>query len=211
MTLQVCFHFCATKRNIFKIAQQDASFYSFSQLRMSKDQPELTLPENLFLSDNFFKVRWHGIGNRRLKTCIVILQWIYPGQAAPVFACITLAEAETIRWMMQNSPSFDSYCVSLFALSGEMLAQTSAHAAAAAAAALHNQSATAERQSVLQVCSIINNESFTKTYFVYFKFLRNCYHDHVRIHNFLIGPALLSPYPRFKECRNLVRYFTAFA
>ncbi len=146
---------------------------------MSKDQPELTLPENLFLSDNFFKVRWHGIGNRRLKTCIVILQWIYPGQAAPVFACITLAEAETIRWMMQNSPAFDSFCVSLFALSGEMLAQTSAHAAAAAAA-LHDQSAAAEKPSVLQVRSIINNESFTKIHFVYFKFLRKCYHYHVQ-------------------------------
>ena len=102
---------------------------------MSKDQAELTLPENLFISDNFFKVRWHGLGNRRLKTCIVILQWIYPRQPVPVFACITLAEAETVRWMMQNSPAFDAFSVSLHALSGEMLAQTSAHAAAAAAAA----------------------------------------------------------------------------
>jgi hypothetical protein len=133
--------------------QQDASFYSFSKLRMSKDQAELTLPENLFLSDNFFKVRWHGMGNRRLKTCIVILQWIYPGQAAPVFASITLAEAETIRWMMQNSPAFDSFCVSLHALSGEMLAQTTAHAAAVAAA-LHRRSAAVQGQAAFQVCSV---------------------------------------------------------
>jgi hypothetical protein len=114
--------------------EQDASFYSFSKLRMSKDQTELTLPHNLFLSDNFFKIRWHGLGNRRLKTCIVILQWICPGQVAPVFASITLAEAETVRWMMQNSPVFDRFCVALHSLSGEMLAQTSAHAAAAGVA-----------------------------------------------------------------------------
>jgi hypothetical protein len=116
---------------------------------MAKDQAELSLPDNLFLSDNFFKVRWHGLGNRRLKTCIVYLQWIYPGQLAPVFASITLAEAETIRWMMQNSPAFDSFCVSLHALSGEMLAQTSAHAAAAAV--MHQRSAAGSVQAVFQV------------------------------------------------------------
>jgi hypothetical protein len=131
------------------IVLQDASFYNFSKLRLSKDQGELTLPENLFLSDNFFKIRWHGLGNRRLKTCIVILQWIYPGHAVPVFACITLAEAETIRWMMQNSPSFDSFCVSLHALSGEMLAQTSAHAAIAAVSL--QRSAAAGGQAAIQV------------------------------------------------------------
>ena len=116
---------------------------------MSKDQAELTLPDNLFLSDNFFKVRWHGLGNRRLKTCIVILQWIHPGQVAPVFASITLAEAETVRWMMQNSPAFDRFCVSLHSLSGEMLAQTSAHAAAALA--LQHRPASGGEQAAFQV------------------------------------------------------------
>jgi hypothetical protein len=69
----------------------------------------------------------------------------------PVFACITLAEAETIRWMMQNSPAFDSFCVSLYSLSGEMLAQTSAHAAAAAVS-LQQRSAASGGQAVIQVC-----------------------------------------------------------
>jgi hypothetical protein len=126
---------------------------------MSKDQAELTLPENLFLSDNFFKVRWHGLGNRRLKTCIVILQWIYPRQPVPVFACITLAEAETVRWMMQNSPAFDAFSVSLHALSGEMLAQTSAHAAAAAAA-LQQRCAAGGGQAEQQVWLQINSWLF---------------------------------------------------
>jgi hypothetical protein len=119
---------------------------------MSKDQAELTLPGNLYLSDNFFKIRWHGLGNRRLKTCIVILEWIIPEQVLPVFACITLAEAETIRWMMQNSPAFDAYCVSLYALSGEMLAHTSAHAVAAATA-LQHRSVSSTWHSDVQVCS----------------------------------------------------------
>ncbi len=121
---------------------------------MSKDQAELTLPDNLFLSDNFFKVRWHGLGNRRLKTCIVILQWIHPGQVAPVFASITLAEAETVRWMMQNSPTFDGFCVSLHSVSGEMLAQTSAHAAAALA--LQHRPASGGQQAAFQVWWQIN-------------------------------------------------------
>jgi hypothetical protein len=133
---------------------------------MAKDQAELTLPDNLFLSDNFFKVRWHGLGNRRLKTCIVYLQWIYPGQLAPVFASITLAEAETIRWMMQNSPAFDSFCVSLHALSGEMLAQTTAHAAAAAAL-LHQRSAAGVVQAALQVCPM-------SIVFIFSKFIDIC-------------------------------------
>jgi hypothetical protein len=68
-----------------------------------------------------------------------------------VFASITLAEAETVRWMMQNSPVFDNFCVSLHSLSGEMLAQTTAHASAAALA-LQRQSAAGGGQAAMQVC-----------------------------------------------------------
>merc|ERR1719261_1570052 len=46
---------------------KDEAFYFFSNFQARPEQPRLTFPSNLLLSDNFFRPRWCGLGDRRLK------------------------------------------------------------------------------------------------------------------------------------------------
>ena len=43
---------------------------------MRVEQPRLVFPERLLLSDNFFRPRWVGLGDRRLKNVCIVLEWI---------------------------------------------------------------------------------------------------------------------------------------
>eukprot|EP00048_Salpingoeca_helianthica_P023358 m.23852 g.23852 ORF g.23852 m.23852 type:complete len:4219 (+) comp8583_c1_seq1:2019-14675(+) len=54
----------------------DQPFYRFAEFHTRKDQPHLTFPPTLLLSDNFFKPRWVGVGMRRLKTAELALEWM---------------------------------------------------------------------------------------------------------------------------------------
>lgn len=68
----------------------DEPFYSFCEFCVSKDQPKLQFPEDLLLSDNFFRPRWVGVGDRRLKNIVGVLEWT-PGAAKIV------VKAEIVR------------------------------------------------------------------------------------------------------------------
>lgn len=54
----------------------DCPFYAFAQFRALADQPLLAFPPRLLLSDNFFKPRWVGVGERRLKNAELVLEWV---------------------------------------------------------------------------------------------------------------------------------------
>ena len=50
-------------------------FYRFNEFQVRKDTPTLKFPENLLLSDNFFRPSWVGLGDRRLKNVGIVLEW----------------------------------------------------------------------------------------------------------------------------------------
>ncbi|GBG26808.1 Hypothetical Protein FCC1311_030302 [Hondaea fermentalgiana] len=53
----------------------DEPFYRFADFRVRESQPQLDYPDNLLLSDNWFRPRWIGLGDRRLKNVMVVLEW----------------------------------------------------------------------------------------------------------------------------------------
>ena len=84
------------------------SFYPFNQLAICKGVPKLHFPERLLLSDNFFRLAWIGLGDRRLKNVSLVLEWVADLQeGSPRYVvAISLAEGETIRKMIHSASDF---------------------------------------------------------------------------------------------------------
>uniref|UniRef100_M4BT13 ubiquitinyl hydrolase 1 n=1 Tax=Hyaloperonospora arabidopsidis (strain Emoy2) TaxID=559515 RepID=M4BT13_HYAAE len=56
--------------------QEGASvFYPFSQFQAHAQCPKVDFPAELLMSDNFFRRRWVGLGERRVKNVGLILEW----------------------------------------------------------------------------------------------------------------------------------------
>lgn len=53
----------------------DEPFYALRDFRVRPGQPCLQFPSHLLLTDNFFRTRWVGMGERRLKNIALILEW----------------------------------------------------------------------------------------------------------------------------------------
>lgn len=68
-------------------------FYSLQEFRVRPGQPCLAFPEHLLVTDNFFRTRWVGMGERRLKNVALILEW------APLAAreAVQMAVAEEFK------------------------------------------------------------------------------------------------------------------
>jgi hypothetical protein len=102
----------------------DAAFYPIARFRCRPQHRALsTLPRSLQMSDNSFRLSWCGVGDRRLKNIVVYLEWYAldrhatatetetansPAKSAvqrptQFFAVITLAEAESLRWLVHHS------------------------------------------------------------------------------------------------------------
>merc|ERR1712137_916904 len=54
----------------------EEAFYPFREFQVQEEQPKLPFPERLLLSDNFFRPTWCGLGDRRLKNIMLVLEWI---------------------------------------------------------------------------------------------------------------------------------------
>jgi hypothetical protein len=52
----------------------DHPFYPLSAFRVAPAQPTLSFPAPLLVSDNFFRPRWVGLGERRLKNVVFLLE-----------------------------------------------------------------------------------------------------------------------------------------
>ncbi|GMF14309.1 unnamed protein product [Phytophthora lilii] len=50
-------------------------FYSFSQFQAHAECPKIAFPPELLMSGNFFRRRWVGLGERRVKNVGLILEW----------------------------------------------------------------------------------------------------------------------------------------
>eukprot|EP00743_Colponemidia_sp_Colp-15_P012474 GILK01014219.1.p1 GENE.GILK01014219.1~~GILK01014219.1.p1 ORF type:complete len:1189 (-),score=141.64 GILK01014219.1:13-3165(-) len=87
----------------------ESPFYLCSQFQIRPEQPKIAVPSFASLSDNFYRKRWTGLGERKLRNCVVFVQWVLSsegstGEAAKVGgSVITLAEGETLRWLLHHN------------------------------------------------------------------------------------------------------------
>merc|ERR1719399_2252345 len=56
----------------------DNPFYPLSAFQVAQAQPVLPFPPCLLVSDNYFRPRWIGLGERRLKNIVFVLE-VQPG------------------------------------------------------------------------------------------------------------------------------------
>ncbi|CAC9518839.1 conserved hypothetical protein [Leishmania infantum JPCM5] len=97
-------------------------FYQMNTFQIRPSQPKLQVPSQYLVSDNYFRLDWHGVGERRLKNVFLFLEWVpipaalsaSPPQAATggssseaaTMVCsglLTLAEGESMRWLIHHS------------------------------------------------------------------------------------------------------------
>eukprot|EP00658_Telonema_sp_P-2_P085654 TRINITY_DN9806_c0_g1_i3.p1 TRINITY_DN9806_c0_g1~~TRINITY_DN9806_c0_g1_i3.p1 ORF type:complete len:1116 (+),score=353.53 TRINITY_DN9806_c0_g1_i3:180-3527(+) len=86
-------------------AHRGSPFYACSEFQVRSEQPKIPLPQWLTLSDNFFRAKWMGLGDRKLKNCTVFAQWLVGGGC--VGGVVSLAEGETLRWLLHNNVSLN--------------------------------------------------------------------------------------------------------
>lgn len=115
-------------------------FYQVSSFQIRPSQPLLPVGPTFLLSDNYFRLEWHGVGERRLKNAFLFVEWV-PVEALPsgstttpphdrtadiYSGLVTLAEAESLRWLMHHSSPTNA-CISMslrFVSTGEYMAMT---------------------------------------------------------------------------------------
>ncbi|AIO00701.1 hypothetical protein LPMP_311130 [Leishmania panamensis] len=97
-------------------------FYQMSSFQVRPSQPQLQVSSQYLVSDNYFRLDWHGVGERRLKNIFLFLEWVptHPvpsssatqaaasglSSEAETFLCsglLTLAEGESMRWLIHHS------------------------------------------------------------------------------------------------------------
>ena len=97
-------------------------FYSFTRFQVRPVQPKLAaLPTNMYVSDNFFRAKWSGLGERRLKNAVLFIQWTtttsdegsYDASSSSSrrmvrHGLVTLAEGESLRWLVHHSASLNT-------------------------------------------------------------------------------------------------------
>eukprot|EP00427_Karlodinium_veneficum_P055057 CAMPEP_0169414090 /NCGR_PEP_ID=MMETSP1017-20121227/61723_1 /TAXON_ID=342587 /ORGANISM="Karlodinium micrum, Strain CCMP2283" /LENGTH=673 /DNA_ID=CAMNT_0009521587 /DNA_START=1 /DNA_END=2022 /DNA_ORIENTATION=- len=98
----------------FLQAKQAGKSFPFSHLLVGDDavfpmalfhaiesQPQLPFPRNVLMSSNYFRPRWAGLGDRRLKNVLLVVEWQLP-DGKRVLLVPSLTEAETIRRLIHN-------------------------------------------------------------------------------------------------------------
>lgn len=62
------------------VADEDGAFYPFAQFQAHAECPAIAFPAQLLVSGNFFRRRWVGLGERRVKNVGLVLEWTPLGQ-----------------------------------------------------------------------------------------------------------------------------------
>lgn len=55
--------------------EEASVFYPFAQFQAHSECPRIAFPQELLMSGNFFRRRWVGLGDRRVKNVGLILEW----------------------------------------------------------------------------------------------------------------------------------------
>merc|ERR1712137_1506301 len=91
-----------------KVTVGDKPFYPLSVFHAVAEQPSLPFPPNVLVSSNWFRPRWAGMGDRRLKNISLVMEWCPHSAAGERYlVALTLSEAETVRRMLHT----DRYAV----------------------------------------------------------------------------------------------------
>ncbi|KAG5495830.1 hypothetical protein JIQ42_02697 [Leishmania sp. Namibia] len=144
-------------------------FYQMNSFQVRPNQPQLQVSPQYLVSDNYFRLDWHGVGERRLKNVFLFLEWV-PAHPAPsssatqaaasgsaseeaTVVCsglVTLAEGESIRWLVHHSRYVQkNFLVALrFASNGAYMDATGAFSAV-----VHRQGVQALRHMQLSSAS----------------------------------------------------------
>eukprot|EP01062_Namystynia_karyoxenos_P081246 TRINITY_DN888_c0_g3_i1.p1 TRINITY_DN888_c0_g3~~TRINITY_DN888_c0_g3_i1.p1 ORF type:complete len:5328 (+),score=1998.63 TRINITY_DN888_c0_g3_i1:108-15986(+) len=78
------------------------SFFPLKLFQVDKDMPTVDFPDNILVSDNFFRPTWLGSGERRIKNVNAMLEWCPDGMDQRFIVIVTLEEAETIRRLIHT-------------------------------------------------------------------------------------------------------------
>jgi hypothetical protein len=84
-----------------KLVVGDDAFYPLALFHATDKQPQLPFPRHVYLSSNYFRPRWAGLGDRRLKNIFLIIEWVLEDNSRVVLVP-SLSEAETIRRLIHN-------------------------------------------------------------------------------------------------------------
>lgn len=89
-------------------------FYQMNSFQIRPSQPLLQVAPHFLVSDNYFRLDWHGVGERRLKNVFLFVEWVPSRPSSTTAAAaedanavcsglVTLAEGESLRWMIHHS------------------------------------------------------------------------------------------------------------
>ena len=88
---------------------EDAPVYALAEYRSRLERPLLPFPGMIKITDNFFRPpsRWSGVGERRLKNVVFLLEWVpEPREGGNggqrLLVALSLAEGETMRRLIHT-------------------------------------------------------------------------------------------------------------
>ncbi|RNE97286.1 NXN protein, partial [Trypanosoma rangeli] len=161
---------------------QGSCFYPLRRLRVRPQRPLLFVDSAIQVSDNNYREAWHGAGERRLKNVFLSLEWLPLHSSEDEmhvlhFGLVTLAEGESLRWMMHHPTHLSGrVCMALrvvssgrymdvadsFALAVPRLREerTSADLLPAGAAWTPSPAPSVERNGALLLYRFLSNDMF---------------------------------------------------
>jgi hypothetical protein len=89
----------------------DVPIYALAEYRSRSERPLIPFPPMIKITDNFFRppARWSGVGERRLKNVVFLLEWIPEpregggsGGGQRFLVALSLAEGETLRRLIHT-------------------------------------------------------------------------------------------------------------
>lgn len=84
-----------------KLVIGDDAFYPMALFQATPSQPQLPFPRTVMMSGNYFRPRWAGLGDRRLKNINLVVEWLL-ADGQRILLVPSLSEAETIRRLIHN-------------------------------------------------------------------------------------------------------------
>ncbi|KPA78926.1 hypothetical protein ABB37_05990 [Leptomonas pyrrhocoris] len=113
-------HTCGTVASATVRPSHGCCFYQMNTFQIRASQPQLQVDPQFMVSDNYFRLDWHGVGERRLKNVFLFLEWVpnrsttnttattnnnasSVGEKEMCSGLVTLAEGESLRWLVHHS------------------------------------------------------------------------------------------------------------
>jgi hypothetical protein len=84
-----------------KLVVGNDAFFPMALFHATTSQPQLPFPRHVMMSSNYFRPRWAGLGDRRLKNICLVVEWVLD-DGRRILLVPSLMEAETIRRLIHN-------------------------------------------------------------------------------------------------------------